>query len=320
MRPCIERERHDVGIGPRCEDNDDVEIFGSHGLSPRDARNDVEHVRAGNRRVAWFEMRHSDSRRIFDRDVTEQSFGCDAIERVSKRTWSTVESNVFNNIGESLFRGLVAVEQRERLAIVCTHPYFKAGRTGDGIVHRATDFKTKNFARDDAVLDDGYRPTRANEIDESKMGHVGNFGFAERFGNRRDQRSIGDVPHGDGKREVTGLTRDDSGRRLGENVELSTVLFQRPQQSGAESAGLLFFDEDPRSRTANRISVDERCAASEDRGPQRFVANVARRVLANEMFADERAQLQREELTLARVVGRHGGTEGSDYFLDLRSP
>ena len=160
------------------------------------------------------------------------------------------------------------MEQRERLAIVCTHPYFKAGRTGDGIVHRATDFETKNFARDDAVFDDGYRPTRANEIDESKMGHVGNFWFAERFGNRRDQRSIGDVPHRDGKREVSGLTRDDSGRRLGENVELCTVLFQRPQQSGAESAGLLFFDEDPRGWTTKRITIDERRAASKDRGPQ----------------------------------------------------
>jgi len=212
VRPCIERERHDVGIGPRREDNHNVKGFGSHGLSPSDARNDVEHIRARNRRVAWFKLCHFDSRRIFDRDVTEQSFGCDAIERMSKRTGSTVESNVFDDVGEGPFRGLVAVEQRERLAIVCTHPYFKAGRTGDGIVHRSTDFKTKNFARDDAVFDDGYRPTRANEIDESKMGHVGNFWFAERFGNRRDQRSIGDVPHRDGKREVSGLTRDDSRR------------------------------------------------------------------------------------------------------------
>ena len=243
-RAGVEREGHNVGVGTGSEHNHDVSRcpFGLSGSS-RNARHDVENVGACNGRVAFDQVRRADETRTLDCETTQQSFGGDAVERMSKHAGSAVLLHVGDDIRQCLDGWLVAVQQGERLAVVRTHSDFQTCSTGDGIGDRTTHFQTENLARHDSVFDQRVCTTRDNERNEGLVFGFGVPLLGERLGNCRNERSLIDVPNGDRKVEKIGLTSQDTRCRLCENVKLTVSLFERPQQCRAKTACRLFFDE-----------------------------------------------------------------------------
>ena len=268
-RAGVEREGNDVGVGAGSEHNHDVLgcPFGLYGSS-RNARHDVENIGARNGRVTFDQFRGSDETRILYRETTQQSFGGDAVERMSKHTGPAVLLHVGDDIRQGLDGWLVAVQQGESLAVVRTHSDFQTCRTGDGIGDRTTHFQTENLARHDSVFDQRVCTTREDERNEGLVLGFGVPRLGERLGNCRNERSLVDVPDGDRKVEKIGLTGQDSRCRLCENVKRTVSLFQRPQQCRAKTACRLFLDEQPRA-----IAVNDRGAAGKHGGTQRVVSN-----------------------------------------------
>ncbi len=105
------------------------------------------------------------------------------------------------------------------------------------------------------------------------------------FCDRRQQRSLGDVPHRDRQAEGGGAAGERAGRLLGQDLELIDTCAHRPGESRAETAGLPFVEQHPTG-----ASVDGRGSERERHRLQ---------VAARAVITGQRSELHRQQSSAA---------------------
>ena len=130
--------------------------------------------------------------------------------------WRAVSPDGVDHPAQRVDGGHVAVNDGEGFPVVGTDADLEAHGIGVWVVHDPTDLEPAHLSGHHAVLDDGDGTTGDDRRDEGEMG-VGRLRrWQGRFGHRRQQGTVLDVPHVDREPEVLSATSEYPGFRRGQ--------------------------------------------------------------------------------------------------------